>query len=618
MRDAGPSRLGLLLKTGAVFFVMVLVILSISGLGVISRTRDYLISDSAKRLLNLAEVISRDAHEHYPDAVKDQYYLFSVFVREDLTDLVLLDRDGRIIAGSLPPHKKGMKYLRTGMTPGMYAEVWRGRTEVSPIYKQDGRAVRTVCFPVLDDGGRIGAAGVATLDVNYIEDLTQQDATYFFLKSLISVFLLLVFFFLVKMLIQSERKLLREVKGMEAGHAGGEVSFVVDTFHSVVGEMKEKERGLKEQREKALARARSVESYTEGILRNIQSGVMTFDAGRRVKTANRAAEAILKMAPGETLDRSAEDIFGADNWLIGLVGKTLTDGKPVGRAEGEVMTADGIKWLGAGASPIPSGGGETEGVILVFTDITEVKELRERMELKERLTLIGEMSAGLAHELRNPMGVISGYADLLTRRLGDDQVSRDAAKGIRSEIKAVDEIISEFMNFSQPTELNIAEVDMKGLLEEAVKPFMAPSRGVEIELCLENGLPAVEGDYVLLRQAFANIIKNSMEAMPGGGRLTVSARHVRVGKGALEEGLTLPAGRYVNVLLSDTGSGIAERDLRRIFTPFFTTKESGTGLGLALVQKILVYHGGRVAVRSRAGGGTTFSVYLPAHNERTA
>ncbi len=210
------------------------------------------------------------------------------------------------------------------------------------------------------------------------------------------------------------------------------------------------------------------------------------------------------------------------------------------------------------------------------------------------------------------MGVISGYAELLARDLADKPEAQGAVRDIQAEIRGMDEIIREFMNFSQPTELNVTEVDVRGLVEESVKALSGLGNGVAREVSIDDGLPKVGGDAVLLRQAFINIVKNAIEAMPDGGRVRISAGLVDTHASSPVLDVNLPAGRYVEVRFSDTGEGIDEKDIRRIFTPFFTTKGKGTGLGLALVQKILVFHGGRAAVTSLRGKGTTFRVYLPA------
>jgi len=153
-------------------------------------------------------------------------------------------------------------------------------------------------------------------------------------------------------------------------------------------------------------------------------------------------------------------------------------------------------------------------------------------------------------------------------------------------------------------------VDIKALLDESLKAVSGLGEGIARELLAPDGLPQFEGDAVLLRQAFVNIMKNAIESMGESGRLSVNAGMAAAGD---QDEVRLPGPAYIRVDVSDTGYGISGENLRKIFTPFFTTKEHGTGLGLALVQKILVYHGGRATVKSREGQGTTFSVYLPVN-----
>jgi PAS domain S-box-containing protein len=450
-----------------------------------------------------------------------------------------------------------------------------------------------------------------TLSAGHIEDLTELGTTHFFLKAIVVVFIIVSLMYMLGTLLKSQKEMVKAARGAGVGSAGAgdNVSFVIASFQSVVKELKDKERELAELKERAEEKARLIESYNESVLKSVQSGVMTFDSEGSVNTLNPAAFDMLGLDSAGAAGKSATELFGEGSWLGGLVMSTIEDARPRQRGEGEVRTPAGVTmWLGAGTSPLTGDDGSLQGVILVFTDLTEVKELRERMELKERMTVLGEMSAGIAHELRNPMAVISGYARLLSKSIREDGSTREAVESILSEIEGMDEIIREFMNFARPTELNIAEVDVGALLEESVNTVSDMSGLVDVGINVEEGLPDVQGDQVLLRQAVLNIMKNAVEAMPGGGSLKVDARAVDAGT---EEGVTLHPGRFIRLDFTDTGAGIPRDALAKIFTPFFSTKGRGTGLGLALVQKILVYHGGRATVKSAEGAGTTFRVYLP-------
>lgn len=604
-------KFGGVVKAGFVLLAALLVLLSINTMNLLNRSRGYLEGELETRLMDLKEIAAPGLRDNLAGIIKDPYELHELSLRESLVKVRLVDRFRRVLADSRGSRAKDWHGDPPGIDDAAFGQVWDGLTVVSPIYKSGNGLVRSVYFPVRDSAGRMTAVCEITLSAGYIEELTELGTTYFFLKAIVVVFVVSSLLYMTGALLASQKGMSKAARDGGSGDAtaGGDVSLVIGSFQSVVKQLKEKERELSELKERAEEKARFIESYNENVLRNVQSGVMTFDAQCRMKTLNPSAAEILGIDGGAEDGRGAEELFGAGSWLGELVCTTITDARPRRRGEGEVRTASGgTRWLGAGTSPLIGDDGSLQGAILVFSDLTEVKELRERMELKERMTLMGEMSAGIAHELRNPMAVISGYARLLAKNIGDDGPSREAVESIQEEIAGMDDIIREFMNFARPTELNIAEIDLAALLEDARNAVSELTGTVDIKFEVEDGLPAVYGDLVLLRQAFVNIIKNAIEAMPEGGSITVGAGTVDT---ADEPGVSLTGGRFVRVEFKDTGTGIPRDILPKIFTPFYSTKGRGTGLGLALVQKILVYHGGRATVKSVEGGGTTFRVYLP-------
>ncbi len=594
------------MKAATLFFAVLLAVLTVSSLSLISRTRKYLDSEMNKRLLNVSDIVSREIRDRYPESLNDPRYLNSLKQQESLASLIILDSDGSIIIDMSGNRHRGERFVPKGITEQEFNLAVSGNVEISPIYRDKKSKLCSVYFPVKDPMGRIVAVGEAALDAGYIEDLTQQGTTYFILKSMSIGFLLLAVLYVIRTMAGSHRKLLQMAKGAPVDvspQSRDDISFVIDTFQLTIASLKEKEKELNELRNMAEERARSAISMSETILKNIQSGVITFDADGSVLTANGAAGAILAKDENALPGNVYSELFGVGNWLSALVEMAVKKGLAQNRSEGEINTPAGRRWIGAGISPLLREEAPG-GAVLVFTDITEVKELREMMELKERIALMGEMSAGIAHELRNPMGVISGYADFLARS-SKDSPSIEAAQSIRQEIKGMDDIIREFLNFSQPTELNVTEVDLPGLIDESFRALGNDGGKVKREALLDGNLPAIEGDAVLLRQAFINLIKNAYEAMDGGGKLTIAAE---VDKG---DGPEAAERKFVRLDFRDTGSGIDPSAAGKIFTPFFTTKQRGTGLGLSLVQKIIVYHGGRVTASTSGGGGAVFSIYLP-------
>jgi PAS domain S-box-containing protein len=408
-----------------------------------------------------------------------------------------------------------------------------------------------------------------------------MNQTSALLAILLFLIFLMVFFYLVKMLIGLHRKNTEEERKKSS-----EVGFVVDTFHDLVTRLKEKEKELEKMKMIAEEKASSIGLYNENILQSVPSGVVSFDQQLRITTMNASAEKILDMKEQETAGRNYDEIFGSP--LDELIGKRET----IERGEIGYVPKSGKRiWLGLSMSPLRDGDDNIIGQILVFTDLTELKAFQSQMELRERLSTLGEMSAGIAHELRNPMAVISGYTKILIKKV--DGASKPAVEAIANEVAVMDRIITDFLSFAKPAEPVLSEVDLNELIDGCLAGFPGGKEGITV-IRKTGVLPKIRGDEVLLRQSFTNLIQNAIEAMPEGGELRIS------GSG----------GDPLSIAISDTGHGVPESIRDKIYLPFFTTKERGTGLGLSIVHKIVLSHGGSLRVDS-GERGTTFTIKLP-------
>lgn len=396
-----------------------------------------------------------------------------------------------------------------------------------------------------------------------------------FLFSLIFFLGVLVIFYILKAILRfyGDKKK-TEIKDVS------QVGFVVDTFHELVSKLKDKERELEVLRQKAEDRAVIIEGYNENILQSVPSGVMSFDEELRITKINFSAEKILEVKRETFLGRFHTEVLNKP------ITDLLNNKKIIERGEISYTTPSGKRiWLGLTLSPLKDKEGRTIGQILVFTDLTHLKALEVQMELRSRLSSLGEISAGIAHELRNPMAVIAGYTKLLSKKV--DHSLQSTVEAITKEINVMNRIISDFLSFAKPAELAISDVDLKKIIENCVVTLVSGRNNIKTHLDIE-GMPIIKGDEVLLRQAFTNLIQNAVEAMPAGGDLTIR----------------FATGDFLEVSLSDTGPGIAEDIVDKIFLPFFTTKDRGTGLGLSIVQKIIVSHGGSIFVDGSEKGAT--------------
>jgi len=395
-----------------------------------------------------------------------------------------------------------------------------------------------------------------------------------FVLSFLFFLSVLVIFYILGMLIRSYGK-----KGITTKDTS-QVGFVVDTFHELVTKLKDKEKELEVLRQKAEDKATIIEGYNENILQSVPSGVISLDEALRVTKVNLSAEKILEIKRESTLGKYHGDVLNKP------ITDLLNDKKIIERGEITYLTPSGRRiWLGLTLSPLKDREENIIGQILIFTDLTQLKALEAQMELRSRLSSLGEISAGIAHELRNPMAVIAGYTQLLSKKA--DPSLKPTVDAITTEINVMNRIISDFLSFAKPAELAISDVDLKKIIENCIVTLVRERNNIKVHLDIED-LPVIKGDDILLRQAFTNLIQNAVEAMPAGGDLTIK----------------YATSNLLDVMVSDTGPGIAGDMVDKIFLPFFTTKDRGTGLGLSLVQKIIVSHGGSISVDSSERGAT--------------
>jgi PAS domain S-box-containing protein len=390
--------------------------------------------------------------------------------------------------------------------------------------------------------------------------------------------ILLLFFLLFIRVLKEKRK--------EKTKKKTEMSFVVDTFHELVRQLKEKEQALEELKKKAEQKAEDIESYSENIIQSVPSGVVSFDNNLVITKTNTAATRILRMEPEEMIGKPYYEVFSSP------LREIIESDEKTKRAECLYRDSRGQEiWLGLTKTDLLNSKGERIGYILIFTDITEIKSLEGQVRLKEHLSSIGEISLGIAHELRNPMGVISGYTKILMK---DSQLAeRPEIKAIYKEIQIMDRIISDFMSFAKPVTPTLTDVNLEEMVKGIVQQFINRSPNISVEYLFKE--KNIKTDDVLLRQALANLIQNAIEAMPNGGKLSI---------------LTEKINNSFVLKISDTGYGIPEEMRDRVFQPFFSKKEKGTGLGLAIVQKNITMLDGTVEFTS-SPKGTTFTVTLP-------
>jgi PAS domain S-box-containing protein len=376
-------------------------------------------------------------------------------------------------------------------------------------------------------------------------------------------------------------------------------AFMTASMQGVIRKLREQEKELERLHRVEKERAEHTERLSEEVTRNMPAGLVMVNAQGIVASANPAAEQVLGVR-GLGFRRYSE-VLGENSELTQLVGQCLAQGKIFRREQVDHKTPTGeTRRLGVTISPVRSADEKISGAICLLSDLTELAALQEQMELKKHLAALGELSAGIAHEFKNALATISGYAQMIRSESSDGEIS-DHAERILEQTRNITHVVTEFLKFARPLDISDEPVDLRPLIERALEEISSAASGVSVRA--EGDFGIVAGDEGLLRQVILNLARNGAEACEGraDGRVVV--------RGEIVSGGDAPSQR---ITVQDNGSGISADAMPNLFHPFFTTKARGTGLGLAVVQKIILQHGGLIEARNHPSGGAVFIVTLPA------
>lgn len=335
------------------------------------------------------------------------------------------------------------------------------------------------------------------------------------------------------------------------------------------------------------------------IIQSMPSGLLTTDVDGIVTSANRTASEILGRAERELVGMPIVDsgLLGREAWHA-LRGAAQGGGRS--RQEVEYLLDGEPRWIGFSLTDLCDAAGERRGYIFIFQDLTDWRKLQEEVRLKDRMAAVGELAAGLAHEIGNPLAAISGSVQMLAGSLPDDSPKRKLVDIILKESQRLDRTIKGFLKFARPKERSTVAFDIARLLAENVELLrnsqeVLPGHRIELELDPPTAMLLADPDQV--SQIFWNLARNSLRAMPDGGTLRVS--------GLLRQDAYL-------LQVADTGRGMGDAERGNLFHPFRSFFDGGIGIGMAIVYRLVQGHGGRLDVQSRPGAGTTITVELPA------
>ena len=356
----------------------------------------------------------------------------------------------------------------------------------------------------------------------------------------------------------------------------------------------------REQLEKQLTEILELSNYNDMILASMTNGVLTMDLEGRLVSANGAAEAIFGLEDKNWRRVSFKEVWPEDNPLVRVLDKCLQTETPCRNQEISLETSTGQqRTLMINTSFLQDARETTIGALVVIHDITELKVLEARMRQSDRLAALGTLSAGLAHEIRNPLAAVKTFVQLLPKKITSPTFFDKFQVTVPRELNRINDLIENLLQLARPPKLKFKMAPLTDSLTEAADLYRdkLEAANITLEIQEEEPLPELWADATHLVRAFSNLILNAKEAMPDGGRLTITVQ---------------PSENGVQLQFIDTGMGMDQATKDNIFNPFFTTKDKGTGLGLAMTHKIIEEHGGDIQVSSSPGEGTTFTLKLPA------
>ncbi|MBN1957707.1 MAG: PAS domain-containing protein [Desulfuromonadales bacterium] len=358
------------------------------------------------------------------------------------------------------------------------------------------------------------------------------------------------------------------------------------------------------------------------ILDNFDDAVIAIDQQGIINLFNPAAQHFTGRSEKQSLGQSFFSCFQHQKTLCFLTRTVLDEGRSISDHETVNLQGRASKRkrpVSVTVSPIFSTEGPQQGAVIILHDLTQVRSLEEAIRHADRLSMVGTMAAGLAHEIKNPLSGIKGSAQLLAMEFDSHSELQEHTQLIVREVERINRIIEELLNLSRPRTVESERVNLSRLLDEIVRlqKHAVMERGVQIRLQLDPSIPEIPGDHDLLVRLFLNLIKNACEATADNSKVLVESRI------EAEYHLSLPGNAptpMVQVNIYDQGPGIPKAELQKVFTPFYTTKIGGSGLGLAICQKIVTDHDGLLHFNERSEGGTLTRVSLPLrhHNQPTA
>ncbi len=600
--------------------IAVLIVLFIYGgfaYWVSKRTFD---EEMGARLLAIANLSAGQLRAEWLPYLKPQGELAQAF-RENLEEqrlksgaenLLILDSGGRILAEARNRYESGRPYWPADIDPAPLTRARRGEPAASILLTfRDGGIYKVGYAPIRDRKGRTVGILAVEASARFVSGLRQFAKVLFFFGM---VCLALAGGFVLVF----GRRFVRPIK--EMADAAQKVS--MGDFSARVNVSASNELGALTHAFNEMASR--LESHNEYILESMSNGLLVIDLKNNVTSFNRTAGRILGLDPEQVVGRHFEDAFGKHPEFLQAVWPSLTQGKKMTDTEVR-LGGENPKILDFRSTPLLGEDERILGTEIILTDETQVKRLESEVKVSEKMATIGQLAASIAHEIRNPLGAMKGFTELLARKLESKRGevpagSREIVADIAKEIEILNRIVTNFLVFAKPAALELLDADLSESVRD-IRPLIlkeARPRKVKVRFARSGSLP-VRLDPDPFRRAVLNVVLNAVQLSPAGGTVEIEVRRRtdselrRLWSQEIQVGIpaTTPEQGWACVDVRDEGPGIDPAHWGRLFTPFFTTKAEGFGLGLSITRKILESHGGGIGAVTRPEGGALFVLFLP-------
>jgi signal transduction histidine kinase len=580
---------------GLLSIVLVLLLLSVASNVVLFTARVRLQDKVADRLRGAVMVVTRTLHDNelvtLPDSLRRQ-----LVQQYELSGLTIVPiRPANVDpASQIGWLRAVLAQLPVSQAPDIIDRLLRAE----PNHLMRGDENEFFMVAPLPNGGqnRATVVSVYSPDLAYLED---GNRVVLWIGVGVTLLAGLGYIFLSRFIFRPFRKIREQAKlaGREVAESDHEADAVVDEYRKVIRELRDKEAELTRLNASIQLRADSLEQFNEYLMSSIDSGIISLDLDGKIRAVNDAAYRILEL-PHEVVHRTAIEILGATSPVARSVETALRGSSLNGYHEIKHTLPTGSELvLGVAIAAVRDRDHQMIGLSVLLNDLTEVTNLRSDLEQKNRLAALGEMAAGLAHQIRNSVGAIAGFGNLLKRKLIRLEQPVDQAEALLKEAREAEDLVSKFLAFARPLHPQPQAVSLLTLLRELRELYRVREdcRHIQCEIWGED--VSVEADPLLLKQVIGNLVDNAIQAYDGRpGRVEVTL--------AAQKGLA-------SIRIADFGCGIPQDKLDKIFTPFYSSRPSGTGLGLPLASRIVSLHGGRLQVESVEGAGTTILIHLP-------